>query len=203
MASTHQPGFLPGQDPGQTGSARWVLTATILASSMAFIDSTALDIALPALQADLDASGKQLLWIVNAYLLLLSSLILAGGSLGDRFGRKRIFRLGILTFTAGSLAAGLAPTADWLIAFRAVQGAGGALMVPGSLALLSATVADHEQGRAIGTRPDCGGSYSSSIFRWRPDHLRSCSATFQRAVTRRPADWIWRACCWSPWPSAA
>lgn len=151
MASTHQPGFLPGQDPGQTGSARWVLTATILASSMAFIDSTALDIALPALQADLDASGKQLLWIVNAYLLLLSSLILAGGSLGDRFGRKRIFRLGILTFTAGSLAAGLAPTADWLIAFRAVQGAGGALMVPGSLALLSATVADHEQGRAIGT----------------------------------------------------
>jgi len=132
-------------------SAFWVLTATILASSMAFIDSTALDIALPAIQADLGASGKQLLWIVNAYLLMLSTLILVGGSLGDRLGRKRVFMTGILGFTLGSSAAGLAPTAEWLIAFRAIQGAGGALMVPGSLAVLSSSVPQEQQGSAIGT----------------------------------------------------
>ena len=129
----------------------WVLLATILASSMAFIDSTALNVALPAIQADLGASGTQLLWIVNAYLLMLASLVLIGGTLGDRLGRKRVFMAGIILFLAGSLACGLSPSAGWLIAARVVQGIGGALMIPGSLAILSAYFPPERRGRAIGT----------------------------------------------------
>lgn len=130
---------------------RWVLLATILASSMAFIDSTALNVALPALQADLGASGTQLLWIVNAYQLLLSALILVGGSLGDMYGRRRVFVLGVLLFAAASAACGLSPSGELLIAARAFQGAGGALMVPGSLAIISAAFSQETRGRAIGT----------------------------------------------------
>ncbi len=133
----------------QTG--RWVLFATILASSMAFIDGSALNVALPALQQDLGASGAQLLWIVNAYLLMLASLILVGGSLGDRFGRKRVFMIGIAVFSGASLICGLAPTADVLILARVVQGLGGALMVPGSLAIISASFGPDRRGQAIGT----------------------------------------------------
>jgi EmrB/QacA subfamily drug resistance transporter len=118
---------------------------------MAFIDSTALNVALPALQTDLSADGTQLLWIVNAYALFLSSLILVGGALGDIYGRKRIFGIGIGVFTVASVLCGLAPTADFLIAARAVQGIGGALMVPGSLALITASFAAERRGRAIGT----------------------------------------------------
>jgi MFS family permease len=109
----------------------WTLVATILASSMAFIDGSALNVALPALQLELHADGAQLLWIVNAYLLALASLILLGGSLGDHFGRKRIFGLGITIFAAASLACGLAPTIGFLLIMRVIQGIGGALMVPG------------------------------------------------------------------------
>lgn len=130
---------------------RWVLTATILASSMAFIDSTALNVALPAIQADLNASGVELLWIVNAYLLMLASLVLIGGALGDRLGRKRVFMTGIGIFMLGSLACGLAPSSGWLIAFRVVQGIGGALMIPGSLAIITAYFPGRERGQAIGT----------------------------------------------------
>jgi EmrB/QacA subfamily drug resistance transporter len=134
-----------------SGNENWVLLATILASSMAFIDTTALNVALPALQADLNVSGAQLLWIVNAYALFLSSLILVGGSLGDIYGRKRVFMAGIVLFTLSSAACGLAGSANVLIAARAVQGVGGALMVPGSLAILSALFAPERRGRAIGT----------------------------------------------------
>lgn len=133
------------------GTGRWVLFATILASSMAFIDGSALNVALPALQRDLNASGAELLWIVNAYALFLAALLLVGGALGDRFGRKRIFGLGIIVFTAASLACGLAPNTSLLIAARAVQGIGGALMVPGSLSIISASFNSSERGRAIGT----------------------------------------------------
>lgn len=129
----------------------WVLFATILASSMAFIDSSALGVALPALQTDLNASGSDLLWIVNSYALVLAALILVGGALGDRLGRKRVFGIGIVIFAAASLLCGLAPNAGLLIAARALQGVGGALMVPGSLALISANFADAERGKAIGT----------------------------------------------------
>ena len=133
----------------QTGN--WVLFATILASSMAFIDGSALNVALPALQADLQAGGAELLWIVNAYAVLLAALLLVGGSLGDRLGRKRVFMAGIMVFAAASLACGVAPTTGMLIAARAVQGIGGAFMVPGSLALISASFGADRRGRAIGT----------------------------------------------------
>lgn len=133
----------------QTG--RWVLLATILASSMAFIDSSALNVALPSIQDDLNATGAELVWIVNAYALLLAALILIGGVLGDRFGRKRVFIVGISLFSAASLACGLAPTAQALIAMRAIQGIGGAMMVPGSLAIISAYFPSDQRGRAIGT----------------------------------------------------
>ncbi|MBC8170647.1 MAG: MFS transporter [Anaerolineae bacterium] len=129
---------------------RRVLFSTILASSMAFIDGSALNVALNALQLDLNAGGADLIWIVNAYLLFLAALILIGGSLGDQFGRVRIFRIGIIVFTLASLACGLAPSTTLLILARAVQGVGAALMVPGSLAIISALIVDGERGRAIG-----------------------------------------------------
>lgn len=138
-------------NPSNEVHTGWVLFATILASSMAFIDGSALNVALPALQADLAASGKELLWIVNAYMLLLSSLLLTGGSLGDRYGRKKVFMLGIAVFALASTAAGLAPTSQTMIIARGFQGVGGALMVPGSLAIISACIPSGQRGRAIGT----------------------------------------------------
>ena len=129
----------------------WILMATILASSMAFIDGSALNVALPALQASLQASGAELLWIINAYLLMLAALILVGGSLGDRLGRKKVFMAGIGLFGLASLACGLAPTIGWMIFFRLVQGVGGSLMIPGSLSIITASVAPDRRGRAIGT----------------------------------------------------
>ncbi|GAB4516934.1 MAG: MFS transporter [Anaerolineae bacterium] len=129
----------------------WVLVATILASSMAFISSSALNVALPALQRDLGVSGAELLWIVNAYLLFLSALILVGGSLGDHYGRKRIFTIGILIFLVASTLCGLAMDTLFLIIMRAVQGVGAALMVPGSLAIITATFPSDKRGEAIGT----------------------------------------------------
>jgi EmrB/QacA subfamily drug resistance transporter len=130
---------------------RWTLISTILASSMAFIDGSALNVVLSNLQRDLGADGAQLLWIVNAYLLMLAALILTGGALGDRFGRNRIFSMGIVLFSAASLACGLSPTIGTLLVARAIQGIGGALMVPGSLAIISANFRPHRRGRAIGT----------------------------------------------------
>lgn len=128
----------------------WTLVGTILASSMAFIDSSALNVVLSNLQSDFGASGAQLLWIVNAYLLMLAALILTGGALGDRFGRKRIFSMGIALFAVASLACGFAPTIGLLLAGRVIQGIGGALMVPGSLAIITATFKRRRRGWAIG-----------------------------------------------------
>jgi EmrB/QacA subfamily drug resistance transporter len=132
-------------------TGRWVLFSTILASSMVFIDSSVLNVALPALQADLDASGAQLLWIMNAYLVMLAAFILVGGSAGDVLGRRKVFMSGITLFLAGSLLAGLAPDAGMLIGARVVQGIGGALMIPGSLSIITAFFNEEHRGRAIGT----------------------------------------------------
>jgi EmrB/QacA subfamily drug resistance transporter len=118
---------------------------------MAFIDGTVVNIALPALQATMGATISDVQWVVEAYTLFLGALMLTGGALGDRFGRRRIFLIGVVAFTAGSIACGLAPNMSALIAFRAVQGVGAALMVPGSLAIISATFPDNERGKAIGT----------------------------------------------------
>ncbi len=130
---------------------RWVMVSTILASSMAFIDGSALNVALPALQAGLHASGGELLWVVNAYLLVLAALIIVGGSLGDRLGRAKVFMVGIALFTLGSAACGASPTIGFLIGARLVQGIGGALMIPGSLSIISSHFGPGERGRAIGT----------------------------------------------------
>jgi EmrB/QacA subfamily drug resistance transporter len=130
---------------------RWVLFSTILASAMAFIDASALNVALPALQAGLQASGAQLLWVANGYLLVLAALILVGGSLGDELGRKKVFMTGIGVFWLASLACGLAPTTDFLIGARVAEGVGGALMIPGSLAIISSYFGAGRRGQAIGT----------------------------------------------------
>lgn len=143
------------ETPSQTAAARWVLVSAILASSMVFIDGTALSIALPSLQSSLGASGTDLLWITNAFSLPLAALLLLGGALGDAYGRKNVFSMGILLFTGASITCGLAPTVTTLIAARAVQGLGGALMVPGALSMISTFYSREERGRAIGTWSAC------------------------------------------------
>ena len=131
--------------------SRWTLAATILGSGMTFIDGTVVNVALPALQADLHATITDVQWVVEAYALFLGALILVGGSMGDQFGRKRVFLLGVLSFTAASILCGLAASPHALIVGRALQGIGAAFLVPGSLAIISATFGDAERGRAIGT----------------------------------------------------
>jgi EmrB/QacA subfamily drug resistance transporter len=137
--------------PCAAGIRRWVLAATILGSSLAFIDGTAVNVALPTLQARLNATAADAQWVVEAYALLLAALILVGGSLGDRLGRRRIFAAGIALFAAASIGCGVSQTVGQLILLRAIQGVGGALLVPNSLAIISASFSDEERGRAIGT----------------------------------------------------
>jgi EmrB/QacA subfamily drug resistance transporter len=127
------------------------LAATILGSSLSFIDGTVVNVALPALQTDLNATAVDLQWIVEAYALLLASLLLVGGSLGDIYGRRRIFVIGVLIFTAASVWCGFAPTIRQLVFGRAIQGFGAALLVPGSLAIIGASFSEQDRGRAIGT----------------------------------------------------
>ena len=130
---------------------QWTLVATILGSSITFIDGTVVNVALPAFQADLHATITDVQWVIEAYSLFLGGLILVGGSLGDQFGRKRMFLTGVAVFTLASVACGLAPSIRALIAARAVQGVGAAFLVPGSLAIISATFDGPDRGRAIGT----------------------------------------------------
>lgn len=130
---------------------RWVLAATILASSMAFIDGTVVNVALPFLQTDLNATAIGIQWVVEAYSLFLSALLLVGGSLGDLYGRRRIFNIGVVIFAVASALCGFAANIEQLIVARALQGIGGALLVPGSLALISASFDEDKRGKAIGT----------------------------------------------------
>src|SRR5580704_15243921 len=132
-------------------SGRWVLAATILASSMAFIDGTVVNVALPALQTNLNATALDVQWVIEAYSLFLSALLLVGGSLGDHYGRRKIFLIGVAVFALASMACGFAATVQQLIIARAVQGFGAALLVPGSLAIISNSFSESERGRAIGT----------------------------------------------------
>ena len=132
-------------------SRRWTLVATILGSSLSFIDGTVVSVALPALQSDLRATITDVQWIIEAYALFLGALILVGGSLGDQFGRKRMFVAGVVVFTGASIACGLAGSTRVLIQARAIQGIGAAFLVPGSLAIISATFDGPARGRAIGT----------------------------------------------------
>ena len=134
-----------------TANGPWILAATILGSSMVFIDGTVVNVALPALQAALGATIAQVQWIVESYALFLAALLLIGGSLGDIYGRRKIFVAGVVLFSAASIWCGLAPNIQQLIIARGLQGIGGALLVPGSLALISANFPEEERGRAIGT----------------------------------------------------
>src|SRR3954471_14611417 len=129
----------------------WILAATILGSSMAFIDGTVVNVALPVLQSALGATVAQVQWVVESYALLLAALLLPGGSLGDLYGRRKIFTLGVICFALASAWCGFSPNVQYLIAARALQGVGGALLIPGSLALISASFPVEERGRAIGT----------------------------------------------------
>jgi EmrB/QacA subfamily drug resistance transporter len=138
------------EHPG-TKNGRWILAATILGSSMAFIDGTVVNVALPALQTALGATLAEVQWVVEAYALFLAALLLIGGSLGDLYGRRNIFAMGVTIFSAASIWCGLAPNIGQLIAARGLQGIGGALLVPGSLALISANYTEGDRGRAIGT----------------------------------------------------
>ena len=140
-----------------TAAARWVLLATVLGSGVAFLDGTIVNVALPAIAEDLDAGLGDLQWVLNAYLVTLSAFVLLGGSLGDRYGRKRVFLRGLIGFTLASLACGVAPNVGVLIAARSVQGLGAALLVPGSLAIISASFHPEDRARAVGAWSGLGG----------------------------------------------
>ena len=147
--STPVPGT-GGQVGWGTPAARWMLTATVLGSGMAFLDSTVVTVALPAIQGDLDTGLAGLQWIVNGYMVTLSALILLSGSLSDRFGRVRLFMVGVAVFALASALCTFAPTLEWLVAGRVIQGVGGALLTPGSLAILQAGFREDDRARAIG-----------------------------------------------------
>src|SRR5580700_10909641 len=131
--------------------SRWTLAATVLGSSMTFIDATVVHVALPALQADLHATITDVQWVIEAYALFLGALMLVGGAFGDQLGRKRVFLFGVIAFTAASILCGAATSPGALIVGRALQGIGAAFLVPGSLAIISATFGEAVRGRAIGT----------------------------------------------------
>lgn len=140
----------PCEAPCAESARPFVLAATILASAMAFIDGSIITIALPVLQAELGASFASLQWVVNAYALLLGGLILVGGAAGDRFGRRRIFMIGLVLFAVASIACAAAPSVRFLIGARSIQGIGAALLVPQSLAIIAAAFPRDVRGRAIG-----------------------------------------------------
>ncbi|MFI8517670.1 MFS transporter [Streptomyces sp. NPDC085481] len=140
-----------------SGTGRWIVLTTVLGSAMALLDSTVVNVALPHIGEDLGADLADLQWTVNAYMVTLAGLILLGGSLGDRYGRRRVFVIGVVWFAAASLLCGLAPNAAVLIGARALQGVGGALLTPGSLALIQATFHPDDRARAVGLWSGFGG----------------------------------------------
>ncbi|MER5792110.1 MFS transporter [Streptomyces sp. NPDC001980] len=140
-----------------SAQGKWILITTVLGSSMALLDSTVVNVALPRIGDDLGASLSALQWTINAYMLTLAGLILLGGSLGDQYGRRKIFVIGVVWFAAASLMCGLAPTDAVLIGARALQGIGGALLTPGSLALIQASFHPDDRARAVGLWSGFGG----------------------------------------------
>ncbi len=166
------------RSPGRGGA---IIAASVLGSSLAFIDGSVVNVALPTLARDLDAGPASLAWTINAYLLPLGALILFGGACGDHYGRRRLFVLGIASFLVASVLSSLAPSLPWLLAGRALQGIGAALLMPNSLALLGAHFEGEERGRAIGTWAAAGavagaigpvvGGWIVDLAGWRPIFL--------------------------------
>jgi EmrB/QacA subfamily drug resistance transporter len=144
-----------------TPAGRWVLTASVLGTAIAFLDSTVVNVALPTIGRELDTGLAGLQWTVNGYLLTLASFILLGGALGDRFGRRRLFVIGVVWFALASALCGLAPNIEVLVVARALQGVGGALLTPGSLALIQASFDEDDRGRAIGAWSGLAGVASA------------------------------------------
>jgi EmrB/QacA subfamily drug resistance transporter len=153
MAQTADP---PGVRFG-TPTGRWVLTASVLGSGIAALDATVVGIALPTIGRDFHVGVDALQWVVNSYTLTLAGLLLLGGTLGDRYGRRRVFQIGVVWFALASLLCGLAPDANTLILARALQGVGAALLTPGSLALLEASFVPDDRSKAIGAWSGLGG----------------------------------------------
>src|SRR5580700_9890610 len=152
-ATTPAPGRIRiGQPRG-----RWVIAATVLGSSMAMLDATVVNVALPTIGRELHTSLAGLQWVVTSYTLTLAGLILLGGALGDRFGRRRVFLIGVTWFALSSALCGLAPDIGVLIGARALQGIGGALLTPGSLAIIQASFASDDRPRAVGAWSGLGG----------------------------------------------
>ncbi|QIB47574.1 MFS transporter [Streptomyces aureoverticillatus] len=159
---TTSPGDAGGKDADggvalASARGRWVLTSAVLASGMAMLDGTVVNVALPTLGRDLDASIASLQWVVNAYMLTLSALLLLGGALGDRIGRRRTLVIGVVWFALASALCGLAQDSGTLIAARALQGVGGALLTPGSLALVRSSFRTRDQAKAVGAWSGLGG----------------------------------------------
>jgi EmrB/QacA subfamily drug resistance transporter len=141
----------------RSSAGRWVIAASVMGSSIAAIDATVVGIALPTIGRGFAVGVAALQWVVTGYYLTLASLLLLGGSLSDRFGRRRVFSIGVVWFALASAACGLAPNVGFLVAMRLLQGVGGALLVPGSLAILQASFAPDDQGQAIGAWSGLGG----------------------------------------------
>src|SRR5215468_8250630 len=147
-------------DPGirlKSPKGRWVLLATVLGSGVAFLDATVVNVALPTIGQELHATVAQLQWIVNSYTLTLAGLILLGGSLGDRYGRRRVFVLGVIWFAVASALCAAAVDVQMLIAARALEGVGGALLTPGSLAIIQASYVQEDRAKAVGAWSGLGG----------------------------------------------
>ncbi|MGZ4729087.1 MAG: MFS transporter, partial [Acidimicrobiales bacterium] len=161
-----------------TAAARWLIAATVAGSGIAFLDSTVVNVALPHISDDLGGGLAGLQWTLDAYLVTLTSMLLLGGSLGDLYGRRRVFVIGLIGFSGASLLCGLAPTIGVLIAARALQGAAGALLVPSSLAIISASFHPDDRARAVGAWSGLGaaagavgpfvGGWLVDTVSWRP-----------------------------------
>ena len=175
---------------------RWVLAATILASTIAYVDESVVNVALPAIGRDLSASPAALQWVINAYTLCLAAFLLVGGAAGDRLGRRRVFIAGVALFGAASLACGLSREIAQLIAARAAQGAGAALLIPCSLAIIGAAFPENERGRAIGTWAGfsaIAAAIGPLLGGWIVDHLAWQTIFFINPALCLAALWIaWR-----------
>ena len=179
-----------------TAKGRWVVAAAVLGSGVAFLDGTVVNAALPAISRDLHADLGDLQWVLTGYLLTLGSLLVLGGSLGDRYGRRKIFVIGLVAFAATSLLCAIAPDTGTLIAARCVQGVAAALLVPNSLAMVSASFARRDRGRAIGAWSGLGGiadrasarsSAATSSTRCRGDGCSSSTCRSRRRDRDRAA----------------